>query len=88
MQCVMLGYPGLAPTIARLRDGLIRPLRCGRHARRYTAHSSFLSSGLLIPKSRLRWRLLDKFCSVRSAVDRQVSFLIGDSETRFPGTAL
>ena len=33
-------------------------------------------------------RLLDKFCSVRSAVDRQVSFLIGDSETRFPGTAL
>ena len=43
---------------------------------------------LLIPKSRLRWQLLDKFCSVRSAVDRQVSFLIGDSETRFPGTAL
>jgi hypothetical protein len=43
---------------------------------------------LLIPKSRLASRLLDKFCSVRSAVDRQVRFLIGDSETRFPGTAL
>ena len=45
-------------------------------------------ASLLIPKNRLRWQLLDKFCSVRSAVDRQVSFLIGDSETRFPGTAL
>ena len=58
------------------------------HQARPTNATLALPARLLIPKSRRRWRLLDKFCSVRSAVDRQVSFLIGDSETRFPGTAL
>jgi hypothetical protein len=53
-----------------------------------SASSSVHLPACLFPKCRRLSRFLDKFCSVRSVVDRQVSFLIGDSETRFPGTAL